>query len=52
MTHCSKKGGHIFVHHPARNVCAKFKVNRLSDLRTGARQKCSPPRNLSLEKFD
>ena len=38
MTHCSKKGGHIFVHHPARNVCAKFQVNRLSDLRTGARQ--------------
>ena len=32
------KSGHGFVHQSVRNVCAKFKVDRLSRFRTGARQ--------------
>ena len=38
MTHYQKKRGHGFVQQSARNVCAKFKVDRLSRFRTGARQ--------------
>ena len=38
MTHYQKKRGHDFVQQSVRNVCAKFKVDRLSCFRTGARQ--------------
>ena len=38
MTHYQKKHGHGFVQQSVRNVCAKFKVDRLSRFRTGARQ--------------
>ena len=37
MTHYQKKRGHGFVYQSLRNnVCAKFKVDRLSRFRTGA----------------
>ena len=36
MTHYQKK--HSFVQQSVRNVCAKFKVDRLSRFRAGARQ--------------
>ena len=47
MTHYQKKRGHGFVQQSVRNVCAKFKIDRLSRFRTGARhvlttQKCFP----------
>ena len=38
MTHCWKKCWQVFVQHLVRNVCAKFKVDRLSRFRTGVRQ--------------
>ena len=38
ITHYLKKRGHGFVQPSVRNVCAKFKVDRLSRFRTGARQ--------------
>ena len=37
MTNYQKNRGHSFVQQPVRNVCAKFKVDRLSRFRTGAR---------------
>ena len=37
MTHYQKKHGHGFVQQSVRNVCAKFKFDRLSRFRTGAR---------------
>ena len=37
MTHYQKKRGHGFVQQSVRNVCAKFKVDRLSRFCTGAR---------------
>ena len=42
MTYFYKKRGHIFVQHPVRDVCAKFKVDRLSRFRTGAREMFTP----------
>ena len=36
MTHYYKKRGYRFVQQSARNVCVKFKVDRLSRFRTGA----------------
>ena len=38
MTHYWKKRGHGFVQQSFKNVCAKFKVDRFSHFRTGARQ--------------
>ena len=38
MAHYYKKHGYCFVQQSVRNVCAKFKVDRLSRFRTGARQ--------------
>ena len=37
MTHYQKKLGDGFVQQSVRNVCAKFKIDRLSRFRTGAR---------------
>ena len=37
MTHYQKKRGHGFVQESVRNACTKFKVDRLSCFRTGAR---------------
>ena len=37
MAHYYKKRGYRFVQQSVRNVCAKFKVDRLSRFRTGAR---------------
>ena len=47
MTRDYKKRGHGFVQQSVRNVCEKFKIDRLSRFRTGARhvlttQKCFP----------
>ena len=36
MTHCLKKRKQLFVQHPVINMCAKFKVDRLSRFGTGA----------------
>ena len=38
MPHCQKKHGHAFVQHPIRNVCVKFKADRLSRSGTAVRQ--------------
>ena len=38
MTHCQKKHRQLFVQHPVRNVCAKFKVDHLRRFYTGAHQ--------------
>ena len=38
MTNFYKKTRAIFVQNPVRDVCAKFKVDRLSRFRTGARK--------------
>ena len=37
MTHYQKKREHGFVQQSVRNVCAKFKVNRLRRFLTGTR---------------
>ena len=38
MAHCYKKRGQGFIQNPIRNVCAKFKVDRLFHFCTAAPQ--------------
>ena len=38
MTHYWERRGHSFVQQSVKNVCVKFKVDRVNRFRTGARQ--------------
>ena len=38
MTHYYETHRNVFVQHPVRNLCAKFKVDCFSRFRTGAHQ--------------
>ena len=49
MTHYQKKRGHGFVQESVRNACTKFKVDRLSCFRTGARHMLTTKKRFTSE---